>query len=71
MRDKDNDKKLLLENERLKTLLYNAIVWIDEECSDFFHCDDINKIKWFENVIGINLDELTKLGCDWLVEDNN
>lgn len=48
------------ENERLKTLLYNALVWIDEDNGNFWD-DDIDKHEWFEKAIGITRAEMEQI----------
>ena len=41
-----------MENDKLRTLLYNAIIWIEDECSDFFANEVDNEYEWFEEAIG-------------------
>lgn len=61
-----------MNKKRLKKLLYNALVWIDEECKDFFIAEIYDEYEWFQNAIGITKQELQKLGIDWLnPKDNN
>lgn len=50
-----------MTNERLKTLLYNALVWIDEECADFFTCEVDDVAEWFEDAIGITKEEMEQI----------
>ena len=66
----DNNTKFLQKRtKRLMALLYNAIVWIDEACSDFLYSEDEDIPKWFRNIIGITPNELKMIGCDWLFEE--
>ena len=61
-----------MNKKRLKKLLYNALVWIDEECNDFFVTEIYDEYEWFQNAIGITKQELQELGIDWLnPKDNN
>ena len=57
-----------MDEERLKILLYNAIVWIDEEQSDYFVSCVGNEYEWFEKALGIRKQELQELGVDWIKE---
>lgn len=57
------------KNARLKTLLYNAIVWIEEE-NDYFVSEVDNEAKWFENTLGITKRELKSIGIDWLDKED-
>ena len=50
-----------MDKERLKTLLYNAIIWIEQDCADYFTNEVGNEYKWFEDTIGITEDELNEL----------
>jgi len=50
-----------MEKERLRTLLYNAILWIEEENSDFFANEVGNEYEWFEETIGITEEEMNEL----------
>ena len=50
-----------MEKERLRTLLYNALLWIEEENSDFFANEVGNEYEWFEETIGITEDEMNEL----------
>ena len=50
-----------MKKERLKTLLYNALIWIEDECSDFFVSEVDDEYEWFENAIGITKKELNEL----------
>ena len=55
-----------MNQDRLKKLLYNALVWIENECSDFF-CNEVgNEYEWFETNIGITVSEMLELEIDWL-----
>lgn len=47
-----------MDEKRLKILLYNAIVWMDEECGGSFEEGDMDKYKWLEDTIGITKEEL-------------
>ena len=60
-----------MTEERLKTLLKNAITWIDEENSDFFACEVDNEYEWYKNALDITKEELFELGIDWIKEDAN
>ena len=51
-----------MENDKLRTLLYNAIIWIEDECSDFFANEIDNEYEWFEEAIGITEEDLQELG---------
>lgn len=50
-----------MEKERLKTLLYNALIWIEEENSDFFVNEVSNEYEWFEETIGITEEDMNEL----------
>ena len=50
-----------MTKDRLKTLLYNALIWIEDECSDFFVSEVDDEYEWFENAIGITKKELNEL----------
>lgn len=50
-----------MEKERLRTLLYNALLWIEEENSDFFANEVGNEYEWFEETIGITEEEMNEL----------
>ena len=52
-----------MTNERLKTLLYNALVWIDEDNGNFWD-DDIDKHEWFEKAIGITRAEMEQINFE-------
>lgn len=51
-----------MENDKLKTLLHNAIIWIEDECSDFFANEVDNEYEWFEEAIGITEEDMQELG---------
>lgn len=51
-----------MEKSRLEKLLYNALIWIEDECADFFTAEVDNEYEWFENAIGITEEELIELG---------
>ncbi len=51
-----------MKKERLKTLLYNALIWIEEDCSDFFVNEVDDEYYWFEQTIGITEEEIKELG---------
>ncbi|MBR2870680.1 MAG: hypothetical protein IKB98_04820 [Clostridia bacterium] len=51
-----------MENDKLRTLLYNAIIWIEDECSDFFANEIDNEYEWFEEAIGITEEDMQELG---------
>ncbi len=51
-----------MENDKLRTLLYNAIIWIEDECSDYFANEVDNEYEWFEQAIGINEEDMNELG---------
>ena len=55
-----------MTKERLQILLKNAIVWIDEENSDFFAAEVDNEYEWYKTALGITKDELFELGVDWI-----
>ncbi len=50
-----------MKKARLETLLYNAIIWIEEENADFFATEVGNEYEWFEKTIGITEKELNEL----------
>lgn len=50
-----------MNKKRLKNLLQNALIWINEECSDFFVCEVDDEYEWFGETIGITEKELTEL----------
>ena len=50
-----NERKLKTENERLKTLLYNAIVFISEEL-----CEEDEQV-WLEDMLGITKEEYNEI----------
>lgn len=54
-----------MNEARLKVLLYNAIVWIDEECGDFFVSDKVDVYEWYRRTLGITKQELKEIGVDW------
>ena len=51
-----------MENDKLRTLLYNAIIWIEDEYSDFFANEVDNEYEWFEEAIGITEEDMQELG---------
>ena len=51
-----------MENDKLRTLLYNAIIWIEDECSNFFANEVDNEYEWFEEAIGITEEDMQELG---------
>ncbi len=51
-----------MEKERLRTLLYNAIIWIEDECTDYFANEVDNEYEWFEQAIGITEEDMNELG---------
>ena len=55
-----------MKKDRLKTLLYNAIVWIEEENGNFFASSVGDEYKWFEQALGITKDEMKEISVDWL-----
>lgn len=55
-----------MTKERLEILLKNAIVWIDEENSNFFTAEVSNEYEWYKNALGITKDELLEIGVDWI-----
>lgn len=57
-----------MDKKRLKELLYNAIVWLKEDCGDFFAGDRVNECEWFEEKLGITKQELSELGVDDLTD---
>ena len=57
-----------MDKKRLEILLYNAIVWIQDECSDFFVGERINEYEWFEETLGITKQELSEIGIDDLTD---
>lgn len=58
-----------MNNERLKTLLYNAIVKIDNDNQDDLRCSVGDEFEWYYNEIGITKEELEEIGIDWLNEE--
>lgn len=57
--------KLAEENERLKVLLYNAIVWIEEENADYFCNECGSELDWYKQTLGITKKELRSIGIDY------
>ena len=55
-----------MDKERLQVLLRQAIVWIENESSDYFVSSVDDEYEWFEEEIGITKQELHELGIDWL-----
>lgn len=55
-----------MNNERLKTLLYNAIVKIDNDNQDDLRWYVGDEFEWYYNEIGITKEELKEIGIDWL-----
>ncbi len=51
-----------MEDDKLRTLLYNAIIWIEDECSDYFANEVDNEYEWFEQAIGITEEDMNELG---------
>ena len=51
-----------MENDKLRTLLYNAIIWIEDENSDFFANEVDNEYEWFEEALGITEEDMQELG---------
>lgn len=58
-----------MNNERLKTLLYNAIVKIDNDNQDDLRWCVDDEFEWYYNEIGITKEELEEIGIDWLNEE--
>lgn len=51
--------------DRLKDLLYNAIVLLESERSEPF--DNVEEeLAWLEKEIGITQEELKEIGVNWL-----
>ena len=55
-----------MTKERLKVLLKNAIIWIDEENSDFFASEVGDEYEWYKEALGITKKELLEIGVDWI-----
>lgn len=55
-----------MTKERLEILLKNAIVWIDEENSNYFAAEVSDEYEWYKNALGITKDELLEIGVDWI-----
>ena len=50
-----------MTTERLKTLLYNAIIWIEED-DVYFDCEtDDERYEKIENLIGISKEEYDEI----------
>lgn len=50
-----------MNNERLKTLLYNAIIWMEED-DIYFDCNTKKeRYKKIENLIGISKEEYKEI----------
>jgi redox-regulated HSP33 family molecular chaperone len=50
-----------MNNERLKTLLYNAIMWIEED-DIYFDCEtQEERYKKIKNLIGISKEEYKEI----------
>ena len=58
-----------MNNERLKTLLYNAIVKIDKDNQVALRWSVGDEFEWYYNEIGITKEELEEIGIDWLHEE--
>ena len=56
-----------MNKDRLKDLLYNAIVLIESERSEPF--DNVEEeLAWFEEELGMTQSELKYVGVNWLKE---
>lgn len=54
-----------MNKDRLKDLLYNAIVLIESERSEPF--DNVEEeLAWLEEELGITQEELKEIGVNWL-----
>ena len=54
-----------MEENRLKDLLYNAIVLLESERSEPF--DDVEEeLAWLKGELGITYEELMAIGVNWL-----
>ncbi len=51
-----------MKKARLEHLLFNALIWIEEENGDFFASEVDNEYEWFEDAIGITEEEMNELG---------
>lgn len=56
-----------MNKDRLKDLLYNAIVLLESERSEPF--DNVEEeLAWFKEELGITNEELMQIGVNWLRE---
>ena len=56
---------IIMNVDRLKDLLYNAIVLLESERSEPF--DNVEEeLAWLEKEIGITQEELKEIGVNWL-----
>ncbi len=53
-----------MTNARLEYLLFNALLWIEEENADFFVSEVDDEYEWFRNAIGITKEEMNELGIE-------
>jgi len=53
-----------MNKDRLKDLLYNAIVLLESERSE--PLDNAEEGAWLEKEIGITQEELKEIGVNWL-----
>ena len=53
-----------MEENRLKDLLYNAIVLLESERSE--PLDNAEEGAWLEKEVGITQEELKEIGVNWL-----
>lgn len=51
--------------ERLKTLLYNAVLYIAEATDSLSEIGTEEQRKWYEETLGITEEELENIGIDW------
>lgn len=57
------------EIARLKTLLYNAIVYVAEATDSLSEQGTEEQRKWYEETLGITAEEMESIGIDWFKED--
>ena len=55
---------VIIDVDRLKDLLYNAIVLLESERGQ--PLDNVEEGAWLEKEIGITQEELTEIGVNWL-----
>lgn len=62
-------RKMQKENERLKTLLYNSIIYISKQYNLLDEYDSDGQQKWYEDTLDITAEELSSIGLNWFKEE--